>query len=136
MEIIFEVLFAIFWFLLQFVYEMLLQSIFEVLAEVGLRSLSEPFRSSEPVNPILAGIGYFLYGAIAGGLSLFIPKMLTVPEWLRIVNLIVAPVACGFIMAKVGQFREHRGDRPIRIDTFMFGYLFALAMAVVRFIWR
>jgi hypothetical protein len=77
-----------------------------------------------------------LYGAAAGGVSLLIPRMFTVPYWLRILNLIVTPVACGFIMAKLGQMRERRGEKTIRIDRFLYGYLFALAMAVVRFIWR
>lgn len=135
MEIIFEFLFVIFGFLLQAILEILGQAIFEVGAEIGLRSLAEPFRRSRPINPILAGIGYLLYGAMAGGLSLLWPRMLVVSWWLRILNLVITPVACGFIMDKVGQVRERRGDKTIRFDTFLYGYLFALAMAVVRFIW-
>ena len=136
MEIILELLFGIFWFLLEALFEIFAQAFFELLAEVGLRSLTEPFRKSQPISPVLAGIGYLLYGAIAGGLSLLLPKMFTVPSWLRLLNLVITPVACGFIMAKVGQVRERRGDKPMRIDTFIYGYLFALAMAVVRYIWR
>jgi len=136
MEILFEILFFIFGFILEALFEMLAQAVFEVLAEVGLRSLAEPFRRTPPINPVLAGIGYAMYGAAAGCLSLLLPKMFVVAWWLRLLNLVITPVACGFLMAKVGHIREKRGDRTMRIDTFLYGYLFALAMAVVRYIWR
>ncbi len=112
------------------------QAVFETAAEVALRCLVEPLRRSRPINPFRAGIGYLLYGAIAGGLSLLVPRVFLAPWWLRLLNLVATPVACGFIMEKVGQMRERRGQRTIGIDTFLYGYLFALAMAVVRLIWR
>jgi hypothetical protein len=136
MEVIFELLLSILGFLLQAFLEILVEAVFEMLGEIGLRSLTEPLRRSRPINPLLAAIGYLLYGAIAGGLSLLLPRIFTAPWWLRLTNVIITPVACGFIMAKLGQIRERRGDRPLRIDTFMYGYLFALAMAIVRYIWR
>lgn len=136
MEIIFEILCAIFGSVLEILFEMLAQAVFEVLAEIGLRSIVEPLRKPRPLNPIFAGIGYAIYGAVAGGLSLLLPKMFEVAWWLRLLNLIVTPLACGFIMAKIGQIRKKRGEGTIRIDTFFYGYLFALAMAIVRFVWR
>jgi len=96
----------------------------------------EPFRKHKPGNPFLAGIGYVIFGAAAGFLSLLLPKFFEAPLGLRILNLIVTPLVCGFMMAKLGQIRERRGDKTLRIDTFFYGFLFALAMAVVRFIWR
>jgi hypothetical protein len=136
MEIVFEILSAVFGFLVQLLLEILSQAVSEVLAEIGLRSLSEPFRRSRPINPFLAGFGYLLYGAGAGALTLLLPRMFLVPWWLRLINLIITPLVCGFIMAKVGQLRERRGDRKMRMDTFFYGYVFALAMAFVRLIWR
>jgi len=132
MEFIIELLLQVLWLVL----ELVAQAFIEVLAEIGLRVLGEPFRRTQPIDPFWAGAGYMVYGAIAGGLSLLLPRMFTIPCSLRILNLIITPVVCGFIMAKVGQLRERRGNRPIRIDTFMYGYLFALAMAAVRFLWR
>ncbi|MDO9263985.1 MAG: hypothetical protein Q7U02_08455 [Desulfosalsimonadaceae bacterium] len=136
MEIIFELIFSMIGFIFEAFFEVFAQAIFEVAAEIGLRSLAEPFRRPKPINPILAGIGYLLYGAIAGGLSLLLPRMFLAPWWLRVLNLAITPIACGFIMAKVGQMRDLRGQQVLRIDKFLYGYLFALAMAVVRFIWR
>jgi hypothetical protein len=136
MGIVIEILFELFGVLLQVILDTLAQAVFEIAAEIGLRSLAEPFRRSRPINPFLAGAGYLLYGAIAGGLSLLIPKMFTVSLSLRILNLVITPVACGFIMTRLGKIRERREKKTIRIDTFFYGYIFALAMAIVRFIWR
>ena len=136
MEIIFEALFTLFEYLLQFVLEILAQTAFEVLAEFGLRSLTEPFRRSGPSSPVMAAIGYLIYGAIVGALSLLIPKIFVVSPSLRLANLIITPIACGFLMAWFGRFRSLKGRDTIRLDTFLYGYLFALSMAVVRYIWR
>lgn len=129
MEILFEI-FA------QIISEIFAQIIFEIFAEIGLRSLTEPFKRIKPVNPVFAGIGYVLFGAAAGWLSLLLPRIFTVPQWLRILNLILTPIACGYLMSKFGQLREKRQEKTIRIDSFLYGYLFALAMAIVRFILR
>ncbi|MHB8859100.1 MAG: hypothetical protein ACYC6Z_06405 [Thermoleophilia bacterium] len=139
MEIFLEIFAALFGALFELFIDALGQVIFQILAEIGMRSLMEPFRKIKLPNlsnPVLAGIGYSLYGAIAGGLSLLLPKMFVLPEWLRILNIVVTPVVCGFTMVMIGQFRQRRGERVIRIDTFLYGYLFALAMAFVRFAWR
>jgi hypothetical protein len=135
-EIIFELLFNLFGYALQFLFEIFAQAIFELVAELGVRCISEPFRRPEPSSPIMAAIGYLIYGAVAGGLSLLLPKMFAVPSPLRLANLIITPIACGYVMALVGRFRERRGDQPIRLDTFAYGYLFAVSMAAVRFVWR
>ena len=136
MEIILEIVFGLFSIILEAAFEILAQMFFELVAEIGLRSLAEPFRKTQPLNPILAGIGYVSYGAVAGGLSLLLPKVFAVELWLRLLNLIATPIVCGYIMAKVGQIRARRGESVMRMDTFSYGYLFALSMAVVRLLWR
>ena len=132
MEILFELLLIV----LQFLGEIVLQIVFETLGEVGLRSLREPFRRPEPPHPVLAAIGYALLGAIAGGISLWLfPKLFITTEWLRIANLVVTPVAAGGAMCLVGYWRRKRDQALIRLDRFAWGFLFALAMAIVRFAW-
>lgn len=117
---------------LQFVLELLLQLVFEVLAELGLRSLSEPFR--KPPNPWVAALGYAIFGATAGGISLYVVSdSLIHGETWRWLNLIATPVLAGLAMAALGAWRGRRGQRAIRIDRFSYGYLFALCMALVRF---
>ena len=63
-------------FLFELLGELLLQLIGEVLVEVGLHSLAAPFKR-EP-NPWMAAIGYAIFGALLGGLSLLVfPHHLT-----------------------------------------------------------
>ncbi len=125
MEIIIE-------FLLSFLGEFLLQIVGEVFLEVGLHSLAEPFRR-EP-KPWLAAIGYMVFGAIIGALSLLVfPHYLVASKGLRVANAALSPIAAGLSMALMGKWRARRGQAVLRIDKFAYGYLFALGFALVRF---
>lgn len=118
--------------LFEFIAELFLQLIVELLAEIGLRSTSEAFR--KPPNPWLAAIGYAIFGATAGGISLFLlPDALVKGETWRLINLAVTPLLAGLAMAALGAWRSRRGQQTLRIDRFSYGYLFALCMAIVRF---
>lgn len=112
--------------------EFVLQILGEVLFELGFHALAEPFR--KPRDPWLAGLGYLLFGAIAGGLSLLVfPTHLT-PEGLwRFLNLIITPIMVGLCMYALGSWRVKRGQRRYRIDQFAYGYVFALSLAIIRF---
>lgn len=111
--------------------EFLLQVVGEAFLELGFHSLAEPFR--KPPNPWLAALGYALFGAIFGGLSLLVfPANLVPPPW-RLVNLVVTPLAVGGIMVLMGAWRAKRGQPVLRIDRFSYGYLFALSLAFIRF---
>lgn len=120
--------------LLQAAVEFVIQLVFEALARFGIRCLREPFRVPEPVNPFLAAAGYALLGAAAGGLSLLVfPTLFIESEAARVVNLYATPVALGFVMWAFGAWRERRGETPFRFDRFSYGFVFAFAMALVRF---
>jgi hypothetical protein len=119
-------------FVFEFLAELLLQIVGEALFSLGLHSLSEPFR--RPANPWLAAVGYFLFGAIGGFMSLiFFPAHLIAGSALRIVNLLLTPVVVGLTMSAIGIWRTRRGRQRLRIDRFTYGYLFAIALALVRF---
>ena len=119
-------------FLFEIIGEFLLQVVGEVLFELGLYSLAEPFR--RPPNPWLASIGYFLFGALAGGISLLVisSHLVAAKEW-RVVNLAFTPVAVGLCMVAMGAWRAKRGQPVLRIDRFAYGYLFAYSFALVRY---
>ncbi len=123
MELLFELL-------LEFV----IQVIGEALFELGFHSMAEPFR--KPPNPWLAAMGYALFGLIFGGISLWLfpNHMVAAPVW-RWANLLVTPVAVGVCMSWLGSWRTKRGQALLRIDRFSYGYLFALTLALVRFVW-
>lgn len=111
--------------------EFLLQVCGELLAELGLRGLAQPFEK----RPSLwwAAISYAVLGLLVGGLSLLaFPQNLIAPQW-RLANLIVTPLAVGAVMHAVGRWREGRGQALLRIDRFGCGFIFALALGLVRY---
>ena len=111
--------------------ELVLQVVVEALIEIGFHSLAEPFR--RPPSPWLAAVGYALFGAILGGVSLWVFPNNLVPGAWRVANLVATPVAVGGLMALMGAWRARRGEPVLRIDRFAYGYLFALSIALVRF---
>lgn len=125
MEFIFELLF-------QFFGEFLLQIFFETIGEMGMHRTRDAFKKQ--VNPWLAGIGYVIFGAIAGAISLWIfPHLFLTSHSAQIVGLALTPFFSGAAMMVVGAWRRSRDQEMIRLDKFAYGYLFALSMAFVRY---
>lgn len=125
MEVIFEILFGFFG-------ELVLQLVGEILIELGLHSMAEPFRKKP--SPWLAAIAYALFGAGIGALSLLVfPDYLVANKSLRVANTALSPIVAGLSMAAIGKWRAQRGQAVLRIDKFAYGYLFALGFALVRF---
>ena len=131
MEILVEVLL----WLVQFFAELLLQVAFEAFVELGLHAVREPFRLPKP-NPWVASLGYFLLGTAVGFLSVWLfPTPFLVSRFGRIANVIATPLVAGGVMATFGAWRRRRGEELLRIDRFAYGFLFAFAMALVRFLY-
>lgn len=127
-----EILAEIFAYLLQAILEIALQAVFELLAEVGIRSVREPFRRG-PTNPWLAALGYVLFGVVAGGVSLLaFPELFVHSTAARWLNLLVTPLCAGLMMALIGARMRNRGKETIRLESFAYGFVFAFAMAAVR----
>jgi hypothetical protein len=130
MELLAELLLTV----LGWVAEVVLQVAFEALAEMGLRTLGEPFKPAREASPLVAAVGYAIYGAAIGGISLwFFPAPYLEAPWARIANVAVSPLAAGAVMSMLGAWRRGRGEALIRLDRFSYGALFALSMALVRF---
>jgi hypothetical protein len=111
--------------------ELLLNVFGEVLVELGLRGLAQPFER----KPSLwwSAISYALLGLALGGLSLLVWSGSLVPEAFRLPNLIVTPIVAGALMHALGRWREGRGQTLLRIDRFGCGWLFAFAFGLVRY---
>ena len=128
--------------------EILVELVLQILGEIILQLGSEVaiegiwhkvrglFRRIHPFHAVLAGLGYACLGAAVGSVSLWLfPEHFIKDQLLRILNLIAAPAIAGLVMSKIGAWRRQREQEPIRLDTFGYGFVFAIAMALVRFVW-
>jgi hypothetical protein len=120
--------------LAQFVFELLVQLIGQVLFEAGLHVLAAPFRRQQ--NPWVSALGYVVLGLMLGALTLWIvPAHVVKAPALRWANLLLSPVLAGICMSLIGTWRANRGQFLLRMDRFSYGYLFAFSVAAVRFVW-
>ncbi|MEO7338033.1 MAG: hypothetical protein ABIV63_15780 [Caldimonas sp.] len=126
MEVLLEIL-------LEFFGEALLQIFAEALVEIGLQRLVVPSRQGRSLNPYLATIGYVLFGAVVGALSLWLfPTLFIRSHSGRIANAVVTPFVAGATMVAIGAWRRRRDQPLVLLDRFAYAYLFALVMALVR----
>jgi hypothetical protein len=108
------------------------------LTESGARAVRRP-RAADAGRPRrppwLRVVIYAALGVVVGWLSLFVfsgPSMQH--PMTRLANLILSPIAAGLAMALLGAWRKKRGQQTIDLDTFAYGFVFAFALAWVRFI--
>lgn len=126
MEALFEIVF-------QFAGEILLQMAMQCLAELGAHSLHDTIKTTR--NPILSTIGFALWGALLGAISLLIFSRSPIADiHVREINLLVTPLIAGATTALIGRARARRGQDLVRLDRFGYAFVFALAMAIVRFL--
>jgi hypothetical protein len=117
--------------------EVVLQIVAEGLFELGFYSLSEALNRKERRNPILASIGYLLWGGIIGVVTVIIfPTLMIKNATLRILNLIISPIMAGLAMSAIGSWRKRKGQDLLRIDSFLYGALFAFGLAIVRYLYE
>ncbi len=115
--------------------ELVLQILAELFIEGSMTGLRSSLRKFKKRNPVVVWFFYVSLGAGLGLTSLFIfPDHFIKNPALRIVNLIVTPVLAGLLMSLVGHLRRRRGQDPIQLDRFLYGFSFAAAMAFVRLI--
>jgi hypothetical protein len=128
MEVIFEALFEIFG-------ELILQVLFEALAEVGVHLTRKDTSEQAPRSPTLLVVGYAVLGVIAGAASLLVfSQSLAHTHNGRLATLLLVPLAAALTTVLLGRWRVRKGQTPAGIDRFMYAYLFALGMASVRYV--
>jgi len=129
MEALFELLFDIFG-------ELLLQIVFEALAEAGIHLTHGEVKHPESRSKWRLMLGYPLLGAMAGGLSLLVfSHSLAHGHNGRLATLLLAPVFAAASTVAIGRWRACRGQEAVGIDRIAYAYLFALGMAIVRYHW-
>jgi hypothetical protein len=132
MEELLSVLFEIVGdFLLQFLMETLFGSVGEAVGKA-----TRPKGGKPPVpRPFWVRLmAAAIFGAAAGGISLLgLPSSLLKSDALRLASLIVSPLLAGLTMAAIGRWRENRNRPRIALQRFSTAWLFAFALAGVRF---
>ena len=124
--------------LLLAVAEIFLEALFELAGEavldLALRALAEIFESVDRANPVVASLGYAILGFLAGGVSLLVfPHPLVRPSRVHGISLLVSPVVTGLLMSFIGSSLRRQGKKVVQIESFGYGFAFALGMALIRF---
>jgi hypothetical protein len=119
----------------ELVIEVVFQWIAEAIIMLIIRSVRNVARESKTISPILAAAGYLLLGVGFGAVSvLFFPHPLVHPSKVHGINLLVSPLITGLIMSQIGNMRRREGEDAIRIESFGYGFTFALGVAAIRFL--
>ena len=120
-------------FLLEIVGEFLLELLVALISR-ALVAVFGPFSDEEP-DRVLTIVGYMILGLFAGAVSLILfPHPLVHPSRLHGISLIVTPTLTGALMSLVGFSLRRYGKRPVRIESFTYGFGFAIGLTVVRFL--
>jgi hypothetical protein len=118
----------------ELLFEVFFQVVLETIVALIARSIRNVFNQSTAINPILAAIGYLLLGISFGVLSLrFFPHPLVHTSKFHGISLMLSPVITGLVMSQVGVVLRQKGKRAVRIESFGYGFTFALGLAIIRF---
>jgi hypothetical protein len=133
-DILLELLGIILEAILQIVGEWLLVLLGKGIASV-FKSIQCAFADFFDLHPIAIGIGLVILGAGSGFLSVVaFPHPLVHPSRAPGLSVILSPLITGIVMSQAGRILRSKGRKTTRIESFSYGYVFALAMSIVRFV--
>ena len=125
----------------------ILSGLFELFAEVVLQLLIEAICSlfarifrgvaegAEAGSPVFAAAGYLVLGVMAGFASfLVLPHHLVRPSRFHGISLLISPLVTGIIMSQIGALLRRKDKSTVRIESFLYGFTFALGVAVIRLV--
>ncbi len=119
--------------LFEFFGEFVLQFVFEALTQIGVRIFRNSNHPVRQPSAWFTALFYALVGALGGWLSLLVmPHYLLATTQLRLGYLVLAPIGAAAAIAGIGLLKARQGKREVGIDKFIYGYIFALAFALVR----
>ncbi len=127
-----EIVFA----LLEPLLDALLQLIFESLFALAVHGARALGISPRAVNRTLSTLIYVGTGLMAGWISVLVfPHPLIRPSArFHGISLLISPLLAASGMSLVGSVLRRKHRRTTQIETFGYAFAFALAMAIVRFI--
>ena len=136
-----ELLAAILGSIVEFLLEAFLELIAAAVLDLGSRALLGVFREvAEAVkdNRVLIGIAYALLGTLAGALSLLVLPHFLIhrvhPTGFHGISVLISPIVAGSVLSAVGGLLRRLGRKVTPVETFGYGFAFALGMAVIRFL--
>ena len=128
---------------LGFILELLLEALIEIAFSESVAVASRtrrrfrirPFvratlsQSDRPLTVLF----FTLWGIGLGALSiLLIPHPFVHPSKLHGISLLFSPVITGLVMGFIGRTVRRRGKSPVPIESFAYGFTFALAFTLIR----
>jgi hypothetical protein len=130
-----DVFFALLSTVAELLFEVLFQVAVEAVVALVVRSIRNVFDETKAINPILATIGYLLLGSAFGIASLrLFPHPFFQPSKFHGISLVISPVITGLVMSQTGIMLRRKGKQAVRIESFGYGFTFALGLAIIRFI--
>jgi hypothetical protein len=119
--------------ILEVIAEALLEVFGELLISLLARTIGKLLAAIFEPGPLGTAVVVMLLGVVSGACSVVVfPHPLVHPSKVHGISLIVSPVIAGLVMSQVGRFLRNRGKRTIQLESFVYGFTFAFAMAVVR----
>jgi hypothetical protein len=119
--------------------EVLFEAVFEIaglgLASLLTRAISKLFKTISDFNPVATAFALGMLGLLVGSLSVVAyPHPLVHPSRLHGLSVLVSPLITGFVMSQVGRSLRNHGKSVTPVESFGYGFVFAFAMALVRFL--
>ncbi len=120
--------------IVEFLAEVLLEAAFGEMAGLLSRAVRRFRVAVRRSSPIVATVVFSLVGVAFGFLSAWMfPHPLVHTSKLHGISLLFSPVVTGLVMAYIGRAWRRRGRTSVQIESFSYGFTFALAMALIRF---
>lgn len=120
--------------LLEIFGEAILEIVSALVASFLVRLLRPLFRTFSLSGPWEAALISAVLGTCLGVLSMAVfPHPIVHPSRLHGLSLILSPLLTGLAMSQIGNAIQKRRRKTVQIESFAYGFLFALAVAAVRF---
>jgi len=119
--------------ILEFLGEFLIQIVGELIIDAVFHGVSRVPWANKILSTVLL-VMYFGLGLLLGWISLwFFPQAFTRSATLPGISLLITPLLAGLVMAAIGYIRKREGKLATRIESFLYGFIFAFGMALIRF---
>ena len=118
--------------------EGVLEGVLEYLVGLMVGVLWTGGAGEEPIElrtTVRTCAGYLLLGALVGAVTLAVyPHRFFHLSPVPGLSLVASPVITGLLMSWTGLMRRSWGKEPAEIESFSYGFFFALGVALLRFL--